>query len=92
MNYAMLVNGEIVFAPRKLRDGETIVYNPPEALLRQHGYKPTRETEAPETEEGFMAIPDWEETEEAVVRVWRIEPEGDLSAEEVLEILLGGAT
>ena len=38
-----------------------------------------------------MAVPGWEETEEEIVQTWTVEPEGDISDAEALEILMGGA-
>lgn len=90
MSYAKLVNGKIVFAPRKLRSGDTVVYNPPMELLKENGYKPVINTDAPEAGEGNIASPGWTETEEAIVQTWTIEPERDIADAEVLEILLGG--
>ena len=90
MSYAKIVNGDIVFAPRKLRDGETSVYNPPEALLREHGYKLVKYTEPPTVEPGFIAITGWSETAEEIVQTWTVEEEPDeVDADRAMEILFG---
>ena len=91
MNYAKLIDGTLVPAPRKLRNGDYVTYNPPVAMLEEHGFKPVRHTDPPEVEEGFVAVPGWEETEEEIVQTWTVEPEGDISDAEALEILMGGA-
>ena len=90
MRYAKLIDGAIQFAPRKLAVGEYVVYNPVADMLTEARYKPVQYTEAPEVEPGYIAIPGWTETEEAIVQTWSIEPEGDIPDDEVLEILLGG--
>lgn len=92
MTYAKLTEAGIVFAPRRLRMGGTTVYNPPAELLLELGYKPVIYSEAPEVGEGFEAAPGWTETEDAIVRTWTLEPEGDISDAAALEILLGGET
>lgn len=91
MTYAKLINGELVAAPRRIRLETHTVFNPPAELLEEQGYKPVRYTEPPEVEEGFVAVPGWEETEEEIVQTWTVEPEGDISDAEALEILMGGA-
>lgn len=90
MRYAKLIAGEISFAPRKLRSGDTVVYNPPVALLLEQGYKPVRFTEAPGAEEGFRPVSGWTESETEILQTWTMEPEDEISDNEALEILLGG--
>ena len=90
MDYAKLIDGDLVLAPRKLRSGDTVVYNPPGALLREQGYKPLRYTDAPAAEEGYCVVSGWMETETEITQTWTQELEGDLSDAEVLDILLGG--
>lgn len=90
MNYAKLIDGAIVYAPRKLNVGEAVVYNPYPEMLVEAGYKPVRYTEAPEVEPGYIAAPGWEETEDAIIQTWHVEPEGDIDPSEALDILLGG--
>ena len=90
MSYAKLTNNILYKAPHMLLCGNTVVYNPPAALLKAEGYKPVTYTEAPETEEGFVAIPEWTETEEEILQGWTVKPEGDIPADVALGILLGG--
>lgn len=92
MRYAKLIEGVLFYAPRRLRDGETAVYNPPVGLLTARGWKPVIETEGPAVGEGFVAAPGWSETEDAIVRTWTAAPEGELPPDEVLAILMGGET
>ena len=73
MNYAKLINGQIHYAPRKLRLETVTVYNPPAELLIAEGYKPVKYTDAPEVNPGWIAVPGWEETAEEIVQVWTVE-------------------
>ena len=73
MIYAKLINNQLQFAPRKLPVGEFVVYNPTTEMLTEAGYKPVIYTDPPETEPGYLAVPGWEETEEAIVQTWTVE-------------------
>lgn len=90
MRYGKLTDGILVSAPRKLRDGDILVYNPPAALLEAKGYKPLVYTEAPAVEAGYAAVSGWTETADEILQTWTTEPEGDIPDTEALEILLGG--
>ena len=74
MRYAKLIDGEIVFAPRKLVGETTTVYDPTPEMLMAEGYKPVRFTDPPEVPEGFYAAPDWEEHEDESVQTWTVLP------------------
>ena len=73
MNYAKLIDGAIVYAPRKLRLETVTVYNPTPEMLIAEGYKPVVYTEPPETQPGYVAAPGWEETTDEIVQVWTVE-------------------
>ena len=90
MTYAKLIDGEVFFASRRILNGASVIYNPPVAVFAALGYKPVIFTEAPEVEEGYVAVPGWTETEEEILQTWSVEPEGDIPDAEVLDILLGG--
>ena len=90
MDYAKLIDGVLVLAPRKLRHGDTVVYNPPVPLLREQGCKPVRYTESPAEEPGYCAVSGWTETENEITQIWTLEWKGDISDAEALDILLGG--
>lgn len=90
MTYAKLLEGKVFFATRKILNGTNVVYNPSAAMLTEQGYKPVIFTEALEAEQGCVAVPGWTETEEAIIQSWTMEPEGDVSDAEALDILLGG--
>ena len=91
MRYGELIDGKLILAPRKLHVDGFVVYNPPKELLEANGYKPVRYTEAPETEDGYIAVPGWAEAETEIVQVWRVEEEPDeVDGEMAMEILFGG--
>ena len=91
MKYAKLIDGIIVYAPRKLTVGDSVVYNPPTEMLEAAGYKRVRFTEPPETDPGYIAVPGWEETADAITQTWAIEPEPDeIDGERAAELMLGG--
>ena len=91
MNYAKLIDDEIVFAPNPVLADGNYVGNPPEALLAGLGYKPVTCTEPPEVEEGYIAVPGWEETEETIVQTWTMVEEPDeVDDQRAMEILFGG--
>ncbi len=91
MNYAKLIDSNLIFAPRKLTVGDAVVYNPTPEMLEEAGYKPVRYTDPPETEPGYIAVPGWKEQAEAIVQTWTIEEApDDIDAEEAMDILFGG--
>ena len=73
MNYAKLIDGAIVYAPRKLRLETVTVYNPTPEMLIAEGYKPVRYTDAPIVTPGYIAVPGWTETATEIVQVWTVE-------------------
>lgn len=94
MKYAKLEDQTLIYAPRAIRWRGRTVINPSGEKLVELGYKPVRYTEPGEAPEGFTWAPRWEETESEILQVWELEelPQTDeLSPEEALDILLGGA-
>ena len=74
-----------------MRVGENIVYNPTDAQLLAAGYLPVIETEPPVVEDGYYAAPHWTEQDGEIVQSWTIEV-AEPSADELLDIILGGAS
>lgn len=70
-----IINGALSYAPKKLViDGKTI-FNPPDTLLKEQGYKDVETTEAPTvTTMTQQSIPKWEEQEDKIVQSWDIVP------------------
>lgn len=84
MEYAKLIDGEPIFAPRTITIGQTH-YNPtPAEWLAENGYKLVRYTEAPE-QEGYYAEQNWTETDDEIVQTWELFPLPDeVSGDEFL--------
>ena len=93
MNYAKLIDNQPVYAPNPIHIGTRWRVNPPGSVYVAEGYKPVRYTDAPEVETGYEAVPGWREDEDKIVQTWEVveTPEPELSADEALDILLGGA-
>lgn len=89
MKYAKLIEGEIYFAPKKIKNGNSITYNPPSEMLTELGYKPVTFTEPPQTEEGYQAVSTWTDKGEYILQEWEI-VQAEPSAEDIINILLGG--
>lgn len=91
MNYAKLINNQPSFAPNPILHDGLWYGNPPGEIYEAEGYKPVTYTEAPEVEEGYVAVPGWTETEEAIVQTWVVEEEPDeIDGERAAELMLGG--
>ena len=93
MRYAKLINNYPQYAPNPILHNGLWYGNPPASIYKAEGYKPVRYTDAPDVETGFVAVPGWREDEDEIVQTWEIveAPEPELSADEALDILLGGA-
>ena len=96
---AKIIDGEIVFAPRKIRreiDGEQYTtYNPTDEMLAEQGWLNVVETETPEAPSGHHYEPTYIEESSEIVQGWELvedpDPgEDEISAEEALQIILGG--
>lgn len=72
---AKLVGGALSYAPRKLViDGKTI-FNPPDTLLKEQGYKDVETTEAPTvTTMTQQPVSTWTDQEDKIVQSWDIVP------------------
>ena len=72
---AKLVGGALSYAPRKLViDGKTI-FNPPEDILKEQGYKDVETTEAPTvTTMTQQPVSTWTDQEDKIVQSWEIKP------------------
>lgn len=73
MSYAKLIDGVISYSPNPIFIGEHWVGNPTPEMLIAEGYKPVIYTNPPETQPGYIATPDWAETETEIVQVWTVE-------------------
>lgn len=93
MRFAKLINNYPQFAPRHLTVGDYVVYNPPAENYLEQGWLPVRFTEPPEAEAGWHYEESWSEENGEIVQGWELvrDPD-DISADEAIDIILGGAT
>ena len=72
---AKLINGALSYAPKKIIvDGKTI-FNPPEDVLKEQGYKDVELSEAPTVStQTQQAVPGWQEQENKIVQSWEVKP------------------
>lgn len=77
MKYAKLIDGNPFFAPNPILHAGLWYGNPPAEVYTAEGYKPVTYTDPPQTEPGYIAVPGWTETDEAIVQTWTVEPEPD---------------
>ena len=90
MMYGKLVDGELRGAPRPIKTADGDVFTNDPALLLQYGYKPIILTEYPS--DGKSYVGSWTETESEIKQIWTAaEPPEDISADEALNIITGGA-
>ena len=91
--YAKLINGALVFAPRKMAteidDEPYVVYNPPAELLEADGWLPVIYTDPPEAPEGYHYEPTYTEESGEIVQEWEL-VETDYSDAEAFNMLFGG--
>lgn len=96
MSYAKLVEGLPVYAPNPVVMGQTWVGNPPGDVYAAMGYLPVSYTALPQEplEHGFRWEPRWIQEQGLIRLTWLqapVSPDEELSSEEALNILLGGA-
>ena len=80
-----LVNGAISYAPRKIMvDGKTI-FNPPETLLKEQGYKEMQTTDMPDdAPEGKLYVSGWTDAGDTIQQVWTLVDAPPKSKEELV--------
>lgn len=91
---AKIIDGRIVFAPRKIRreiDGEQyITYNPTDEMLAEQGWLLVVETDPPgDAPEGYHYEPTYTEEDGEIVQGWVL-VETEYSDADAYEILFGG--
>lgn len=90
--YAKLIDGVIHYAPREVKMGDTIIYNPSVEMLIADGYLPVVHTNPPDVPQGFYNRHSWAEQDGVITDVWtRAESEDDEEADyaEAGRILMG---
>ena len=90
--YGKLENDNLIIAPRKLPGNGVIVYNPPESMYREQGWKPVTYTDEPgDAPSGYHYEPGWAETSDEIVQTWTlVEDPDDVDEAEAWEIIFGG--
>lgn len=91
--YAKLIDNVLHRAPKKLTINDVVIYNPPDNLLEEQGYKPVELVNMPnDAPDGKHYESEWVEQDNAIVQNWYLvdDPE-DIPDDEALSIILGGA-
>lgn len=93
MRYATLSNNQIHYAPNPIIINGRALGNPPGEVYLDQGWLPVRFTEAQEAEPGWHYEESWSEDGGEIVQGWELvrDPD-DISADEAIDIILGGAT
>ena len=88
--YGKLIDGELRGAPRPIKTENGDVFTNDPALLLRYGYKPIITAEYPS--DGGYYTESWTETESEIKQMWSAaERHEDISADEALNIITGGA-
>lgn len=88
--YGKLIDGELRGAPRPIKTADGDVFTNDPSIYLANGYKPIITAEYPS--DGKYYIDSWTETESEIKQIWTAaEPPEDISADEALEIITGGA-
>lgn len=88
MQYAKLINNTLIPAPNPIIIADRQIGNPPSETYISAGYKPVIYNDPPEVEPGYIAVPGWEEQEDAIIQTWTIEEEPDeVDSDRAMEIL-----
>lgn len=90
MIYGKLVDGELRGAPRPIKTADGDVFTNDPSIYLANGYKPIITAEYPS--DGGYYTESWTETESQIKQIWTAaEPPEDISADEALDIITGGA-
>ena len=73
MNYVKLTQGRIQYAPKKIKDGLSTIYNPTADILLAHGYKPLTVNPMPTMQSGYHAVPSYTEIDSEIIQSWTVE-------------------
>lgn len=72
MQYVKLISGTVQFAPKKIKDGNSITYNPDAEMLAEHGFKPLTVDETPDVPDGHHLEPRYVDNGETVRQYWEV--------------------
>lgn len=81
---AKLINGALSYAPKKIiADGKTI-FNPPDTLLKEQGYKELQTTDMPDdAPENKLYVSSWTDAGDTIQQVWTLVDAPPKSREEL---------
>ena len=90
--YGKFIDDILRFAPKKLNGNGVIVYNPPEEMYLEQGWKPVIFTDQPnDPPAGYIYEAHWEEQEDSIIQVWElVELPDDIDDDEAFGIIFGG--
>lgn len=91
--YGKLIDGVLEFAPNWLPGDGVNVWNPPEEMYLEQGWKPVVMTDPPgEPPEGYYYESGWEEQENDIMQIWTLaELPEEIDESEAFAIIFGGA-
>lgn len=90
MIYGKLIDGELRGAPRPIKTANCDVFTNDPSIYLANGYKPIITADYPS--DGGYYTESWTETESEIKQIWTAaEPPEDISADEALDIITGGA-
>lgn len=88
--YGKLIDGALLYAPKKLNGDGVVVYNPPVKMYREQGWKEVI-TDHQEPPEGYYFEEEWVEKETTIEIKRTLVPIPDeISNEEAFDIIFGG--
>lgn len=86
--YGKIVEGRLIAAPKMIKDGGTITYNPPIDILLRLGYLPVVNVPCPEAPEGYYYEHSWTELDGTITDVWTLTKlPDDATPDEIAEAL-----
>lgn len=89
--YGKLIDSNLQIAPKKLIINDTQVWNASDADYLAQGWLPVVFTESPEALTGYYYESGWEEENNTITQTWTLVELPEPDADEILNIILGGA-
>ena len=90
MQYGKLVDSQLIPLRQPLKINGLDTYTNDAAVILAQGWKPVVYIEPPK-QEGYYAVAEWMETEDAITQVWTLHeaPEPDPDPYEIIDTLTG---
>lgn len=77
INFGKLINGNLEYLKLPLKIGSEDIFTNDSTLLLQNGYKPI-ERNTPEYKEGYIAVPEYSETDSAIIQNYKYITESEV--------------